>query len=138
MTEEATESRDRVVADIADKEERRKLARMGMDGEPVALQLSSENLLQLQASVQFDADALEAQDYLESQFPDDFPQDKAPTKTAAPPSPEEIEKKKHQDFVKFAEQVTEAATESRDRVVQEINDKKEKEELATMGIAKEE
>lgn len=35
--------------------------------------------------------------------------------------------------MKFAEQVTEAATESRDKVVQEINEKKEREELSKMG-----
>lgn len=37
VTEEATESRDQVLTDIAEKEERSKLARMGMEGEPVAL-----------------------------------------------------------------------------------------------------
>lgn len=75
---------------------------------------------------------------MESQFPDEFPKDKAPSMAPATPSPEEIEKKKQQEFLKFAEHVTEAATESRDKVVQDINDKKEKAELATMGVSKEE
>jgi hypothetical protein len=41
----ATESRDAVLKEIADKEETAKLRRMGMEGEPVTLQLSAENLL---------------------------------------------------------------------------------------------
>lgn len=45
VTEEATESRDQVVNEMAEKKERDKLSRMGMEGEPVTLQLSSENLL---------------------------------------------------------------------------------------------
>ena len=54
-------------------------------------------------------------------------------KPQASPSPEEVEKTKQKEFLKFAEQVTEAATESRDKVVQEINEKKEREELSKMG-----
>lgn len=65
VSEEATESRDQVVKQIAEKEERAKLSRMGMEGEPVTLQLSSENLLQVGANLHFDADALEAQAFLE-------------------------------------------------------------------------
>lgn len=37
VTEEATESRDKIVNEIAEKEEKKKLARMGMEGEPVTL-----------------------------------------------------------------------------------------------------
>jgi hypothetical protein len=37
VTAEATESRDQVVQDIAEKADRAKLARMGMEGEPVTL-----------------------------------------------------------------------------------------------------
>jgi len=114
VTEEATESRDQVLTDIAEKEERRKLGRMGMEGEPVTLQLSSENLLQLGDSVRFDEDALEAQSYLESQFPDEFPKDFVKDNGPTGPSQEELEKQKQKEFLKFAEKVTEDATESRD------------------------
>ena len=136
VTEEATASRDQVVNAIAEKEERGKLARMGMEGEPVALQLSAENMVQLGSSLRFDADALEAQSYLESQFPDEFPQDPVPEKPATGPLPEEVRKKEEKEFLRYAEKVTEAATESRDRVVEEINEKKEKEELSKMGLGK--
>lgn len=94
VTEDATASRDKIVNEIAEKEERRKLAKMGMEGEPVTLQLSTENLIQLDSNLHFDADALEAQSYLESQFPDDFPQDPIPAKRMPATSPEEVEKKK--------------------------------------------
>ena len=66
VAEEATESRDQVLREIAAKKEQAALARMGMEGEPVTLQLSSENLLQLGADIKFDADVLEAQAYLET------------------------------------------------------------------------
>lgn len=84
----------------------------------------------------FDADALTAQSYLESQFPEEFPQDPVPEKPATGPPPEEAQKQEEKEFLRYAEKVTEAATESRDRVVQEINDKKEKEELSKMGLGK--
>lgn len=87
---------------------------MGMEDEPVTLQLSADNLIQLDSNLHFDADALEAQSYLESQFPDEFPQDPVPAKKEAAPSPQEVEKQKQREFLKYAEQVTEAATESRD------------------------
>ena len=45
MSAAATESRDAVLKEIVDKEETVKLRRMGMEGEPVTLQLSAENLL---------------------------------------------------------------------------------------------
>lgn len=114
VTEEATASRDQVLTDIAEKEEHNKLSRMGTEGEPVTLQLSSENLLQLGGSVRFDADALEAQDYLESQFPDEFPGEPAKDQGPTGPSQAELDQKKQKEFLKYAEKVTEAATESRD------------------------
>lgn len=49
-----------MLKDIADKEETAKLRRMGMEGEPVTLQLSAENLLQVGADLRFDEDILEA------------------------------------------------------------------------------
>ena len=108
-----------MLKDIADKEERAKLSRMGMEGEPVTLQLSSENLLQVKADVRFDEDVLEAQSFLEEQFPADFPKDVDPQARKGPPPPtaEEIEKQKQQEFLRYAERVTEEATASRDRIL---------------------
>lgn len=83
VTEEATASRDQVLQEITEKKEKAALAKMGMEGEPVTLQLSSENLLQIGADIKFDADALEAQAYLESRFPDEYPREQA--KQQAPP-----------------------------------------------------
>lgn len=47
----------------------------------------------------FDADALEAQAYLETQFPDDFPQERKAKKAPTPPTPEEIEQKKRKEVL---------------------------------------
>lgn len=120
---------------IKDKEETAKLRRMGMEGEPVTLQLKSENLLQLDSTVKFDEDILEAQDWLETQFPGDFPKDPVPKgPTPPPPTAEELEQQKQKEFLRFAEKVTEEATESRDRVVREIEEESERKALARMGI----
>lgn len=107
---------------------------MGMEGEAVTLQLGSENLVQVGADMHFDADALEAQAYLERQFPGDYPKEQVPKKAPTPPSEEEVEQKKQKELLQYAKQVSEAATESRDQVVQAIAEKKEKEELSKMGL----
>ena len=114
---EATESRDQVLQGIAAKKEAAALAKMGMEGEPVTLQLSSENLLQIGADIKFDADALEAQAYLEQQFPDEYPREQVKQQAPPQPSEAEIEEKQRQEALQYAEEVTAAATESRDQVV---------------------
>lgn len=95
-------------------------------------QLSAESLLQVGAEMKFDDNALIAQALLETSFPEDFPPEKTLMKGPAPPSPEEVEKKNQKELLKYAEQVTESATESRDKVVAAIDDKKERAELSNM------
>ena len=102
VTADATASRDKVIKEIADKQEAAKLARMGMDGEAVTLQLGSENLVQVGADMKFDEDALEAQAFLEKQFPADYPKERAPKPAPAPPSEEEAEQTKQKELLQYA------------------------------------
>lgn len=88
VTDEAADYQQSLVQAKIDKEEQIKLSRMGMEGEPVALQLKDRVRLQKKAPLQvtllqvssdlheIDENAAIAQAYLEQQFPDDFPTEK--------------------------------------------------------------
>ena len=113
MTEEATESRDRVLREIDEANERKALARMGIEDEPVKKQKDwkeqeasrAQLLLQIGSNVvvdqaQVDENVEIAQAYLEERFPEDFPKPAPPPKPVPKgPSPEEIAEKERKELI---------------------------------------
>jgi len=97
------------------------------------------NLVQLESSVRDhdlpDENAQLAMDYLAQQFPQEYPRE-APPKPAAPkpPSQEETEASEKQALLAYAQEVTQAATDSRDQVLNEIKEKEETAKLRRMGM----